>query len=366
MSNNQTNQYENRKNIRETVEQSQTVSKKNKKLIIFLTVLAIVFASVLAYLFYSANQKSSKNEPSEVVYTIDEQKFSLADFNFQRYLSRQSLFNKTEFVSDNELEAKLDSGESVSQIYEVDIIDGLKMETAVFGLAEKYQVKLSSDDKTNLEAQKANFIAGFKDKKAYKTFLTTENTTEAAIVKYLEALKLKDLLLEKAFSEDGKADLTTGEKTKAKQDYLQKYVKIKYVFLSLVDEAANPLSDDKKAEKLAIAESIVLNEEEREFDEYIVEFSEDQTELGTNGDYVFKDEKNQLSQAAFALSVDQISEVLNFDDSIMVIQRLELDEAKLPDYENILRTEKMDQTLSELMASFKVKKGSAVEKIEIK
>ncbi|MBS7576565.1 MULTISPECIES: hypothetical protein [unclassified Enterococcus] len=299
--------------------------------------LSVFILAIGGYFFFT--NKSQKDNQA-VVYTISDQSYKLADYNFQRYLSRKALFNTTKFLTKDELNQEA-NGATYEVVLSADVVQGLKTLTAIRQLANQYQVK---NDKEQAANRKKTFIKALGGQKAFQKLLTEQNITERAVDEYIEVIVLADILTNQVYlSADGKRAMTPEEKQAAETFYSDNYAKYEYIYFALTDDNGQPIDAQQRQAKEATAQVIIDNEAEKSFAEYIVSDSEDKSEAGQGVSYQLKTTDNVLSETIFELSINQVSELKTFDSGLYIFHRLELDEGALSDYENSLQLEKKSQ-----------------------
>ena len=184
-----------------------------------------------------------------------------------------------------------------------------------------------------------------------------------------ESDKLYKKLLSNLYGKDKLKDLTEEEINDANESYSSNYVKIKQIILATIDvNTGKSLSVTAVNQKEALAKTIIADTKTINFDDLIKKYSEDAEGKEAPYDIYYKKGEllSELEDVAFSLEVGQISKPIQTKYAIHIIQKQELDNAKLEEYYDDLREEKCIEDIKEYLDNLKIVYHDAYDKIKIK
>ncbi len=193
--------------------------------------------------------------------------------------------------------------------------------------ARKEKIRLTSADKETIQGYKKQLIADLGGANAYNNFLKAAGTTEDALMRYY-----KDVVYTSKLSklyQDGEKYALTDEETKAVQkEYSDKYVTVRQIMLLKVDNLTMAsLSEAEIAQKRHTAELALERIRNGEgFDlvkKELSDYPDDERLTFTSGTY-----NSAFEQAAFALKIGEVSELVTTDIGFHVIIRDKLSQDK--------------------------------------
>ncbi|MBS7576564.1 MULTISPECIES: peptidylprolyl isomerase [unclassified Enterococcus] len=331
---------------------------RKKRLITISTLMLILITGVVVIMLIFGG--------SPTVYQIDEDQYSLKDFNFQRYLARSEVVNKTTNLSIAELEARPDGQTSVRILIEDKIEQNLKVQTAVRLLASKYKIILTEGDKKSAIMNRDAFIKQVGGNTKYKKFLKDNETDNQTLTQYYQSDILYQKIKEKVFSAGKTADLSEAELADAAKSYPKNIAKISYILFKLTDDSGEALSASELEAKSVLAEELASQLTIENFQTLAKEKTEDYENAGNPIYLENAGSSDTLSQAVFATEPNQISSPITLGSGIVIINRLTLDEAYYQTYLETLRQKKLTDEMKAIVDTLNVHHGKGYRKIEVK
>lgn len=301
-----------------------------------------------------------------IVYTIDEDSYSLKAFNFQRYLARSEIASKTTNLSAAELEAKPDGQTTVRLLIEDKIEQNLKVQTAIQQLATKYKISLTEGDEKRATANRDSFIKQIGGDKKYKQFLKDNGTDNQTLTDYYQSDILYQKLKERIFSASKKGDLSEKELSEAEKSYQKNIAKFNYILLKLTDDSGAVLSDSEIEAKQTEAEELAAQLTDENFQTVAKEKTDDDENAGEPTYLENAGDSDALSQAVFSTKIGEISSPVTIGTGIVIINRLTLDESYYPTYLETLRQQKLTNEIKAIVDTLNIHHGKGYQKIEIK
>ena len=304
--------------------------------------------------------------------TINGNLFTKSDFMIYLYSAKYNYFGGSlDNITDDDLNVVISDEEDITvreYLKEVAMSD-IKTAAAVRKLASDNNIELTEKDYEDLKKEKDSFISELGGKKEFNKFLKSNNTTEESFDKMSESDKLYKKLLSNLYGKDKLKDLTEEEINDANESYSSNYVKIKQIILATIDvNTGKSLSITAVNQKEALAKTIIADTKTVNFDDLIKKYSEDAEGKEAPYDIYYKKGEllSELEDVAFSLEVGQISKPIQTKYAIHIIQKQELDNAKLEEYYDDLREEKCIEDIKEYLDNLKVVYHDAYDKIKIK
>ncbi len=266
----------------------------------------------------------SKNKEKEVA-SVNGVKLTTEEFEFWLYNAKNEI----------EVEAAT-KGEDVEKIWETDktvtLAKEKALEAAIFNKvqlvkAEELGLSLDQAERDALLEQKDQYI-NTVGKETFNKELAKAGLTEETYIKLLEEYRLTDKLSNKIISESDEYTISQQQIStyyeQNKQQFENIQVTAKHILFSTIDDAYQPLPQEKQEEARKKSEEIFARIKSGEdFDELMHEYSEDPG-LETNPDgYTFGKESNYIPEfkaTAFALEPGEMSEILKTDFGYHIIK----------------------------------------------
>ena len=219
--------------------------------------------------------------------------------------------------------------------------------------AKDFGIALTDEEKAQIDTQIASEKKAMGEK-SYKEQLKKFGATEDTLKRVNELELIAQKVTQKLYEQDDRLVVTDEE---AKAYITEKgYITAKHILFDTTDgETGEPLSDEAKAEIKAIAQEALdkIKSGEQDYDAVMNELSADPG-LSSNPDgYFFK--KGEMvapfEDAAYALEVGQMSEIVESEFGFHIIKRVEdnLDNAK-----QLVEEENFETVISELTKNAKV------------
>ena len=306
------------------------------------------------------------------VVTINGNLFTKSDFMIYLYSAKYNYFGGSlDNITDDDLNVVISDEEDITvreYLKEVAMSD-IKTAAAVRKLASDNNIELTEKDYEDLKNEKDSFISELGGKKEFNKFLKSNNTTEESFDKMSESDKLYKKLLSNLYGKDKLKDLKEEEIEDANESYSSNYVKIKQIILATIDvNTGKSLSVTAVNQKEALVKTIIADTKTISFDDLIKKYSEDAEDKEAPYDIYYKKGEllSELEDVAFNLKVGEISKPIQTKYAIHIIQKQELDNAKLEEYYDYLREEKCIEDIKEYLDNLKVVYHDAYDKIKIK
>lgn len=354
-----------------------TKTKKGSKLKSFLNFfknhLKIVIGFVLGLVVLLIILFSCKNASVNAkVVTINGNVFTKSDYMIYLYSAKYNYFGESlDNVTKDDLKVVMSEEEDMTvgdYLMEVAMSD-IKTASAIRKLASDNNIELTEKDYDDLKNEKNSFISELGGKKEFNKFLKSNNTTEKAFDKMSESDKLYKKLLSNLYGKEKLKDLTEEEIEDANESYSSNYVKIKQIILATIDvNTGKSLNVTAVNQKEALAKTIIADTNNIKFDDLIKKYSEDAEDKEPPYDIYYKKGEllSELEDVAFSLKVGEISKPIQTKYAIHIIQKQELDNAKLEEYYDSLREDKCIKDIKEYLDELKVVYHDAYDKIKIK
>jgi len=334
----------------------------NKKLIFSL--ISILIIGIVLTLSLVLNTKE------KVVLTIDNIEYTESDFNMYAYLIKYDYFgiNGTE-LSEETLNTQVsnDSEQTIGEYLKEKTISKIKVSAAILRLAEENNITLDEKDLEEIEADREVFIEKLGGKDEYKKLLKKNHTNTEAYIEVAKVDKLYSKIFDLLYKEGKRNDLTTDELDKLAKSYKKDYVKIKQIILLKRDLDTNKyLSDTVLNQKEILAKSLVkMAKDDANFDSLIEKYSESYTGKIESEYYLKSSLVDELKTVVNSLEVGDISGVVSSDYAYHIVIREKLDNAKLEDYYNSKREEKLVEDITDNLEKIAIINSDYLNEITI-
>jgi parvulin-like peptidyl-prolyl isomerase len=276
-------------------------------------------------------------------------------YYFQLYMSKQNLLNSGDMLTNAQLQTKPDGQVTLEALLKDQVESSLKVSAAVVNIAKDNGIVLDKKDLNDIKNKKTDFISNIGGTKAFNDFLKNHRTSEAALDDYFHTDALLEKIERELYAPGKSFDLTDEEKSKAQSEYKESYAKISYILFSLTDSKGKPLSETLATQKRTLATEVYTKTRNTDFVALIKEYSDDaSTQQSSNYEtYILKGSGSQkFSDAIFTVPDGKVSEPHEFENGLIIVKRLPLDEEKLEGYYSASRTVKMNNDISNLSKGY--------------
>lgn len=228
-------------------------------------------------------------------------------------------------------------------------------------LAKENKLKITSDDKTNLEATMDSLVSTFGGAKAYNAFLDESGATEDALWRYFEDM-LYMQKLQTLFADGNKFALTTEEREQVQADYKEAYITTRHMlFLTTNTSTGTKLGeDDIKLQREKANEALARLKNGESFDAVAADANHTEALTFTTGQMV-----SAFETAAFALQIGEYSDVVETEYGFHIIIRDNLTNEQYPTYYSSVIAEKFSNYVNERSEAAEVEILDAFETIVI-
>ena len=315
--------------------------------------LAVMLCSALLLSGCGGKEIATKNDKAlneTIVATFGDVKVTQADYNFIYKLLYDNMAQYGAYYGEDWINTEIEEGKSIGDYIKENTINQLKQLSAAFMLAEENGIKVDSDIKDAVKAQKEQIINdNYQGEENYIKFLEQSRTTDRAIDTYLQMYEVYNKLFEKMTSAGGKAYI---EDKDIEKDFLEEYSdkwRVQHILISTqeqTDEEGNttPARSDEEAQKL-VKEIIAKLEKDEDFDSLIDEYNEDPG-MSKGNYYVFGTGEMvpEFEEASANLKVGEYTkEGVKTDYGYHIIKKYEIntDIKEFKDFKNTKSEEKV-------------------------
>lgn len=315
--------------------------------------LAVMLCSALLLSGCGGKEIATKNDKAlneTIVATFGDVKVTQADYNFIYKLLYDNMAQYGAYYGEDWINTEIEEGKSIGDYIKENTINQLKQLSAAFMLAEENGIKVDSDIKDAVKAQKEQIINdNYQGEENYIKFLEQSRTTDKAIDTYLQMYEVYNKLFEKMTSAGGKAYI---EDKDIEKDFLEEYSdkwRVQHILISTqeqTDEEGNttPARSDEEAQKL-VKEIIAKLDKGEDFDSLIDEYNEDPG-MSKGNYYVFGTGEMvpEFEEASANLKVGEYTkEGVKTDYGYHIIKKYEIntDIKEFKDFKNTKSEEKV-------------------------
>lgn len=315
--------------------------------------LAVMLCSALLLSGCGGKEIATKNDKAlneTIVATFGDVKVTQADYNFIYKLLYDNMAQYGAYYGEDWINTEIEEGKSIGDYIKENTINQLKQLSAAFMLAEENGIKVDSDIKDAVKAQKEQIINdNYQGEENYIKFLEQSRTTDKAIDTYLQMYEVYNKLFEKMTSAGGKAYI---EDKDIEKDFLEEYSdkwRVQHILVSTqeqTDEEGNttPARSDEEAQKL-VKEIIAKLDKGEDFDSLIDEYNEDPG-MSKGNYYVFGTGEMvpEFEEASANLKVGEYTkEGVKTDYGYHIIKKYEIntDIKEFKDFKNTKSEEKV-------------------------
>ncbi|WP_273327188.1 peptidylprolyl isomerase [Vallitalea guaymasensis] len=334
--------------------------KKVNKLISVCLVLAM--ATVMFAGCSKGKATEDKDTETKVVATINgEHNINLGEVNLRL---RQIEAQYEGMFGPDVWDQQVEEGKTVVDIAKENAIFSAKSSNILALVAKEKGVEISDEDAKNNEKSAEEFLKKYEEQFGKEKMAEDEITLDV-VKKLLEQQTLTQALFEQEMKdyEANEEELNTlldqSPEYKGYQengyDYYAKQVRVRHILLKTLDDANQPLPDDKKAEVKAKAEEVLAKVKAGEdFEALVKEYSEDPGSKDKGGEYTFGRGSNfapEFTEASFSMEPGDVTELVETSFGYHIIK---LEEIIEPTEEDIQALKDQEQKI----------KDSAIEQLK--
>ncbi len=300
------------------------------------------------------NSGKDKNK-SEVVLTVNGVDYTLERYNLYYYNAQDIILSEAGYTEEVNIpkdfwNQKVDGKTNLERAKDMALED-LVYDALSYQKAKELGIKLTAEEKSAISNQMSALRQDNMSFEQFKNIGIGEDELEKYYTEYYHLTHLLPKLIEKG-------ELEVDEKA-AEAELNSQYVKAQHILISTVDSNTGaPYSDDKKAEAKKKTQDI-LNKINAggDFEKLMLENTEDPGTQSAPDGYVFTTGQMvpQFEEAAYALSVGQVSGLVETDYGYHIIKRVPLDvkgeqetavlesimsNLVMPDYEELVKVMK--------------------------
>lgn len=334
--------------------------KKVNKLISVCLVLAM--ATVMFAGCSKGKATEDKDTETKVVATINgEHNINLGEVNLRL---RQIEAQYEGMFGPDVWDQQVEEGKTVVDIAKENAIFSAKSSNILALVAKEKGVEISDEDAKNNEKSAEEFLKKYEEQFGKEKMAEDEITLDV-VKKLLEQQTLTGALFEQEMKdyEANEEELNTlldqSPEYKGYQengyDYYAKQVRVRHILLKTLDDANQPLPDDKKAEVKAKAEEVLAKVKAGEdFEALVKEYSEDPGSKDKGGEYTFGRGSNfapEFTEASFSMEPGDVTELVETSFGYHIIK---LEEIIEPTEEDIQALKDQEQKI----------KDSAIEQLK--
>ncbi|QUH29534.1 peptidylprolyl isomerase [Vallitalea guaymasensis] len=334
--------------------------KKVNKLISVCLVLAM--ATVMFAGCSKGKATEDKDTETKVVATINgEHNINLGEVNLRL---RQIEAQYEGMFGPDVWDQQVEEGKTVVDIAKENAIFSAKSSNILALVAKEKGVEISDEDAKNNEKSAEEFLKKYEEQFGKEKMAEDEITLDV-VKKLLEQQTLTGALFEQEMKdyEANEEELNTlldqSPEYKGYQengyDYYAKQVRVRHILLKTLDDANQPLPDDKKAEVKAKAEEVLAKVKAGEdFEALVKEYSEDPGSKDKGGEYTFGRGSNfapEFTEASFGMEPGDVTELVETSFGYHIIK---LEEIIEPTEEDIQALKDQEQKI----------KDSAIEQLK--
>lgn len=352
----------NKKRVKDAYNWLVNVITKNKLISLIVALLLVIIIIIIATLMTS----------DRVVMTIGGTDYTKKDYMIYLYSVKYNYFGEDNMdIPDATLNSPVDENSDITlgEYLKEKTTTELKIASAIKKMADENNITITSKEEKELREEKAEYIDSLGGKSAFKKLLKENNTDEESYDKMARTDKLYELLYDNLYAEGKLNDLTDEQKSQAKIEYEDTYIKLKQVILTIVDLDTNKtLSETVINQKQALANTILEKAKSgQNFDELISKYSEDAEGKEPPYDLYYKKGEllEELENAVGTLDTGGISNVIKTKYAFHIIQRQALDDAKLNDFYDEKRSEKLLEDIYKSLDQLSVIYQDEYDKLKI-
>jgi hypothetical protein len=281
-----------------------------------------------------------------------------------RYYLNAGLYDAAPYLTEDDYEEYLSGdagGVSMEEALKNAILDNAKQIRAVESKYAELGFDFEERSSEDLGEALEEAFAYYGGEENLKAMLEKDGLEYSVFERQQKAAVMADALEYELFQRPGAPHAVTEEEMR--EAYEANYARAKHILISTLDENAQPLPEEARGERKALAESLLERARAGEdFESLIAAFGEDPGMEGSPEGYLFTwgETDSIFEEAAFALAPDEISELTESRYGFHIIKRCPL-EYDGEAYENIkedvsrtARYAKMQDMMREWMEDMEV------------
>ena len=333
--------------------------KKYIRIISLLCVIALLAGCGLVSRVEDENEGKEKTaKTSETVVTVDGVEYSMERFNLHFYnaqdeILKQSGFQEISSIPDDFWTKKVDGEKTTLDMAKEAALTNLINDALAYKKSLEYKLELTSEEKSAITNQMSSLK---QDKVTLSQFEYIGISPEEMEKYYNEVYHMQKLVPELINRKEIKVTDAS-----VKKEMAEKYVKAKHILISTVDDKREPLpeAEVKAAQKKAQEIMDRLNSG-ADFDELMNAESQDPGLATAPDGYLFTTGQMvpEFEEAAFSLSENEMSGLVNTDYGIHILKRVPFDMAGQQEQQT-LESLKSELAVPELEALIKTWKSEA-------
>ncbi len=310
-----------------------------KRTLKVISIILVIFTTLS--LFTSCTSKRKEGDPP--VFTKEKTVvMKIGEYNVKKDFYRYLFLNSKKLADNGDDSYWEKDGNNVEQIKN-EVLTILKEKYAMFTLADRYNVTLSEEEKTEIQATIEDMKSQYSSASEYKTDLQNAYMTEELLQFILEVETLNTAVYNHIISEST-GILNVDDKT------LEKALETDFVAAKHILIKVN--KDANKDTLLKIAEEALTRVKAGEdFDTLISEYSKDTNVSANKYGYYFThgEFKNDFEYTAFNLKVGEHSEIIETTDGYHIVKRVEMDNSFINENFETLRRQYLTAKYYEML-----------------
>lgn len=296
--------------------------------------------------------------PSPTAVTVGDRRVDASEYVF--YLNYNRVYTNSEdgtVVFD--AEALADAREAALEQIVTNEVVRLK--------CDEYGIKLSASDKDALKLAKKDLIEDLGGKAAYLEYLNQSLLTDRAYDKFREN-EIYYNLLSAHVAQDSENYFTD---EMLRQYFAENYATVKYICISLVDDAGEYLDRVTRAEKLELAASVaeLAAQPGADFDALMEEYNEDPAMTMGYPLSRLEAESTYYLKTLFQLEENGVSGIIKEDDGLYILKRCPVSatfyDENQAEIAQMAMEDRFDLMLSEWKDEYTVTTGKILDKINL-
>ncbi len=307
--------------------------------------------------------------PDDVVASVNGT--DITDAYYQKTIKKVAEDNGFEQLYGEDIwDKEIEEGVTFRKKFSEQILDLIIMQELIYQDASTKNLKATDEE---VDKEYNSYMDIIKKDPEYSAFVEKNGMDEAflkdSIAKSLNYKKYTDAVMDEIKPTDEEIKKYYDENLK--KEFTNNEVKASHILISTLDVDRQPLSEDKKAEKLKLAESILARAKGGEdFAKLAKEYSEDSVSAVQGGDLGYFSPGmmvQEFNDKAFSMKVGEISDIVETQFGYHIIYLTDkkdnvitLDEAKTTIIAQI-KNQKLGERLQELRSKSKVIINQALE-----
>lgn len=199
------------------------------------------------------------------------------------------------------------------------VLDTIKSDYAVKVLAANNSISLEDKDYASVSSQLTSFKESYETEDAYQAMLSSSYMTESLCQSFLENSTLSSKVGTTLLAEDGKYQITEDE---MREILATDYVRASHILIYFD-------TDGTDTQKKLAEEALKRAKAGEDFDSLVAEYGQDSGMTDNTDGYYFTygEMVTEFEEAAFALEVGEVSEIVESQYGYHIIKRLPMEES---------------------------------------